>query len=56
MFEVAFALNYLQKNYNFTHNDLHVNNVMYTKTEEHFFIINSIIYTLRFQHMDIFSK
>ena len=36
MFQVAFALNYLQKNYKFTHNDLHVNNVMYTKTERTF--------------------
>jgi len=34
LFQVAFALNYLQKHYNFTHNDLHVNNVMYTHTEK----------------------
>ena len=36
IFQVSFALNYLQKHYNFTHNDLHVNNVMYTKTERTF--------------------
>ena len=36
IFQVSFALNYLQKHYNFTHNDLHVNNVMYTKTEKTF--------------------
>ena len=36
IFQISFALNYLQKHYNFTHNDLHVNNVMYTKTEKTF--------------------
>ena len=34
IFKLSFALNYLQKNYKFTHNDLHVNNVMFTKTEK----------------------
>lgn len=33
LFQVSFALAYLQKHYNFTHNDLHINNVMYIKTE-----------------------
>ena len=36
IFQVSFALAYLQKNYNFTHNDLHVNNVMFSKTEKDF--------------------
>ena len=34
LFQITFALIYLQKNYHFTHNDLHINNVMYTKTEK----------------------
>jgi len=33
LFQVAFALTYLQKRYQFTHNDLHINNVMFTQTE-----------------------
>tara|TARA_Y100001970_G_scaffold140177_1_gene172544 strand:- start:27 stop:1586 length:1560 start_codon:yes stop_codon:yes gene_type:complete len=31
-FQISFALTYLQKHYQFTHNDLHINNVMYTET------------------------
>lgn len=31
-FQISFALTYLQKHYKFTHNDLHINNVMYTET------------------------
>ena len=34
IFQVSFALLYLQKYYSFTHNDLHINNVMYTSTEK----------------------
>ena len=34
IFQVTFALAYLQKYYNFTHNDLHINNVMYKKTDK----------------------
>ena len=34
LFQVTFALIYLQKHYKFTHNDLHINNVMYTHTEK----------------------
>jgi len=34
LFQITFALHYLQKKLNFTHNDLHINNVMYTKTEK----------------------
>jgi len=33
IFQISFALTYLQKNFDFTHNDLHINNVMYSKTE-----------------------
>ena len=36
LFQVSFALSYLQKKYQFTHNDLHINNVMYCKTEKDF--------------------
>ena len=33
LFQVSFALCYLQKNFKFTHNDLHINNIMYKKTD-----------------------
>ena len=33
IFQISFALTYLQKHYHFTHNDLHINNVMFVKTE-----------------------
>ena len=33
IFQISFALTYLQKHYQFTHNDLHINNVMFQKTE-----------------------
>ena len=32
-FQITFCLAYLQKQYNFSHNDLHINNVMYTSTK-----------------------
>jgi hypothetical protein len=34
IFQVSFALNYMQKHYSFTHNDLHINNIMYTSTSK----------------------
>ena len=33
IFQISFALVYLQKNFKFTHNDLHINNIMYSDTE-----------------------
>lgn len=36
LFQVTFALIYLQKHFYFTHNDLHINNIMYTKTDRPF--------------------
>jgi len=33
IFQISFSLHYLQKHYKFTHNDLHINNVMYSYTE-----------------------
>ena len=33
IFQISFALSYLQKHFYFTHNDLHINNVMFAKTE-----------------------
>ena len=36
IFQISFALCYLQKHYNFTHNDLHINNVMYCQTDKTF--------------------
>jgi len=32
LFQVIFSLSYLQRKYEFTHNDLHINNIMYEKT------------------------
>ena len=34
IFQISFALAYLQKYFKFTHNDLHIDNIMYTKTEK----------------------
>jgi len=34
LFQIIFALLYLQKYYKFTHNDLHINNIMYEKTNK----------------------
>jgi len=36
LFQIAFSLAYLQKHYAFTHNDLHINNIMYSYTEKTF--------------------
>ena len=36
LFQVSFALTYLQKHLKFTHNDLHIDNVMYNKTDKLF--------------------
>ena len=35
-FKLPFALIYLQKHYYFTHNDLHINSVMYQSTDRPF--------------------
>lgn len=37
IFQISFSLMYLQKHYQFTHNDLHVNNIMFKKTDREFF-------------------
>ena len=46
IFQISFALLYLQKKFNFTHNDLHVNNVMFKKTDKIFlyYKYNNIYY------------
>lgn len=36
LFQVSYSLAYLQKHYQFTHNDLHVNNIMFQKTDRTF--------------------
>lgn len=36
MFQIIFSLAYLQKHFEFTHNDLHINNVMYVNTNKKF--------------------
>ena len=33
LFQINYTLCYLQKHYEFTHNDLHINNIMYSKTD-----------------------
>ena len=46
MFQISFALTYLQKHFDFTHNDLHINNIMYSNTETKYlyYKINNIYY------------
>ena len=34
LFQVSFALSYLQKYFKFAHNDLHIDNIMYMKTDK----------------------
>lgn len=43
IFQISFTLTYLQKHYNFSHNDLHINNIMYSscKTEYLYYKINN---------------
>jgi len=36
LFQISFSLSYLQKHYQFTHNDLHINNIMYKTTDRKF--------------------
>ena len=45
-FQLAFSLAYLQKYYGFTHNDLHISNVMYSKTDKKYiyYKFNNIYY------------
>ena len=46
IFQISFALTYLQKYFNFTHNDLHINNVMFSRTESKYlyYKYNNIYY------------
>jgi len=46
MFQISFALTYLQKHFDFTHNDLHINNIMYSNTETKYlyYKLNNIYY------------
>lgn len=37
MFQIVFALAFAQRNFGFTHNDLHGNNVMYIRTNQEYF-------------------
>jgi hypothetical protein len=41
LFQTIFGLAFLQKHFDFTHNDLHVNNIMVTKTDKKFLIYNA---------------
>tara|TARA_Y100000389_G_scaffold81274_1_gene77846 strand:- start:1814 stop:3265 length:1452 start_codon:yes stop_codon:yes gene_type:complete len=46
IFQISFALTYLQKHFDFTHNDLHINNIMYSNTETKYlyYKLNNIYY------------
>ena len=46
LFQVSFALSMLQRRFNFTHNDLHINNVMFSETEKTYiyYKINNLYY------------
>lgn len=37
LFQITYALAYLQTHFDFVHNDLHINNIMYTSTPDEFF-------------------
>ena len=36
LYQILFSIAYLQKHFKFTHNDLHINNIMYKKTNQKF--------------------
>jgi hypothetical protein len=46
LFQISFALTYLQKHFEFTHNDLHINNIMYSNTDTKYlyYKMNNIYY------------
>ena len=44
LFQIIMILITYQKIFNFTHNDLHTNNVMFIKTDKKYLIINTIMY------------
>tara|TARA_E500000178_G_C16985947_1_gene738210 strand:+ start:205 stop:1761 length:1557 start_codon:yes stop_codon:yes gene_type:complete len=46
LFQISFALIYLQKHFLFTHNDLHINNIMFQRTENKYlyYKYNNIYY------------
>ena len=48
LFQISFALSYLQKYYSFTHNDLHINNIMFKETDKKFlyYKVNNIYYRI----------
>ena len=56
LLQISFALQLLQKKFKFTHNDLHINNIMYSKTDKTYFYykFNNII--LKFLHLVIFLR
>ena len=57
IFQITFCIKKpdVKRNLNLRIMILHINNIMY-KTDKHFYIINLIIYTLKYQHMDIFLR
>lgn len=48
LFQVSYALHYLQKHFNFIHNDLHINNIMYKKTNKEYlyYKLNNLYFKL----------
>lgn len=40
IFQICFCLAFLQKKFNFTHNDLHCDNIMYSKTDKEYLYYN----------------
>ena len=48
LFQISFALSYLQRRYDFTHNDLHTNNIMYIETDKRY-----LYYKLNGRHYKI---
>ena len=56
IFQMLFALMYMQKHFTFTHNDLHINNIMYRATEKTYlyYKLNNIYF--KDLHSDIYLK
>ena len=55
LFQVIMALIYIKK-LDFTHNDLHTNNIMYIETEKSIYITNIMVVLLKFLLMVNYIK
>ena len=56
LFQVIFAIGLLQKQFDFTHNDLHINNIMFKEQIRKFYTISGIINISAYPLMEKYLK